>query len=45
MFGYMVLEFMRMGRLMMGIDVYVFGVFMFEVFCGRRMFELWVELE
>lgn len=38
--GYMVLEVIFMGVANEVIDVYVFGVFMFEVVCGRRLVEL-----
>ncbi|KAJ4702722.1 Lectin-receptor kinase [Melia azedarach] len=38
-FGYMAPELMRTRKASTGTDVYAFGVFMFEVACGRRSIE------
>lgn len=34
-FGYMVLEIFFIGKLMMKFDVFSYGIFVFEVVCGR----------
>lgn len=44
-FGYLVLELIRIGKFMMSFDVFVFGVLMLEVVCGRRFIEFKVLLE
>lgn len=43
--GYLVFEYIWIGCVIMVIDVFVFGVFLLEVMCGRCFIEIRYEID
>lgn len=41
-FGYMVFEMLFIGKVIKEIDVYSFGVLMFEVVCGKKFVDFYL---